>query len=95
LEKLHKNAVNGVLTTLAGATFTIIGVTSYKDAMKFDKNASDYQTYRPYYENKTKLGKYMMVGGGVLAAFGGCITINAYRKIKFNLVYKEICLSLR
>lgn len=94
LEKLQCNVYNGVITSVFGALIGGIGYATYKDASRFEKNTLDYKLYKTHFDNKVKLGKSMMIGGGVLVLVGGGITITAQKKIKINLLCRNICLSL-
>ena len=93
VEKLLSNSCNGIISSIFGTMIAGIGYATYKDAIGIDKNSNDYVFYKTYYDNKVKLSKGMMIGGGALALVGGGITITAQKKIKINLLIKEICLS--
>lgn len=95
LEKLQANVYNGIITTAFGVLIAGIGYTTHKDATKFEKHSLEYKLYETHYENKEKLGHAMMIGGSVLVTVGCGISITAHKKMKINLLYKEICLSLR
>lgn len=88
LEKLLNKSCNGIISTIFGTMFASIGYVTYKDAIGVDKNTNGYTLYKTYYNNKVKLSKGMMIGGGVLALVGGGITITAQKKIKINLLVK-------
>jgi hypothetical protein len=95
LEKLLNNSCNGIISGIFGTMIAGIGYATYKDAIGVDKNSSDYTFYKTYYDNKVKLSKGMMIGGGLLALVGGGVTITAQKKIKINLLIKEISLSYK
>ena len=88
LEKLLSKSCNGIISSIFGTMIAGIGYATYKDAIRVDKNSNDYIFYKKFYDNKVKLSKGMMIGGGVLALFGGGITITAQKKIKINLLVK-------
>lgn len=94
LEKQQANVYNGIIVGVFGAMITGIGYATYKDATRFEKNTLEYKLYGTHYENKERLAKFMMIGGGAMMLVGGGISITAYKKMKINLLYKEICLSL-
>lgn len=88
LEKLLSKSCNGIISSIFGTMIAGIGYASYKDAIRVEKSTSQYSLYKTFYDNKVKLSKGMMIGGGVLALVGGGITITAQKKIKINLLVK-------
>jgi hypothetical protein len=95
LEKLLSNSCSGIISGIFGTMIAGIGYATYKDVIGVDKNSSDYEFYKTYYGNRIKLSKGMMIGGGLLALVGGGVTITAQKKIKINLLIKEISLSYK
>lgn len=94
LEKLQGNVYNGIITSVFGAVIGGIGYATYKDATQFGKNTLEYKLYKTHYDNKVKLSKVMMIGGGALIMVGCGISITAHKKMKINLLMKDIALSL-
>jgi len=89
LEKLGRTYCNGMLSGIFGVMFAGIGYSAYKNAISVEKNTSDYILFKTHYENKAKMGKGMMIGGGILALIGGGVVITTQKKIKINLAIRN------
>jgi hypothetical protein len=94
LEKSLTNSCNGIVSSIFGAMFIGIGYATYKNVAGVEKNTSDYMFYKTHYENKAKLGKIMMFSGSAFLLVGGGLIISSQKKIKINLLIKDIYLSL-
>jgi len=94
LEKTYNDRCNGILTSVVGVGFMGIGFNSYREVERVDKTNPNYKNFERAYNNQAKLAKGMMIGGGLLTLVGGGVVITAQKKIKLNLLYREICLSL-